>query len=241
MAFILLFLAEVSTASQGGAWHENIVPQNTTATVSLPTVGEPKETRKLREGRLLSTSPSITVTNANNVKKQCQFPFTFNNVTHTACTVDGAPLKGQAWCSTETSTNGTHVTGKGEYGYCFGGPSITVTNTNNVKKQCQFPFTFNNVTHNACTVDAAPLKGQAWCSTETSTNSTHVTGKGEYGYCLGGEGQQRKNKATGEPTITGVLRAGSTSTASLGNVDDKDGINKSTVIFTSFTLLLFTV
>ena len=49
--------------------------------------------------------------------KRCQFPFTHNGHTYHGCPVDpDDPTK--KWCSTKIYSNGTHVSGQGEWGHC---------------------------------------------------------------------------------------------------------------------------
>ena len=44
--------------------------------------------------------------------RECVFPFTYENITHTACT----PYEDAHWCSTKTDENGVHLSG--HWGYC---------------------------------------------------------------------------------------------------------------------------
>ena len=49
--------------------------------------------------------------------KDCKFPFTYQNVTYTNCPVD--PINpNETWCSIKTDSNGVHVNGVGNYGFC---------------------------------------------------------------------------------------------------------------------------
>merc|ERR1712110_11103 len=56
-----------------------------------------------------TASPTCSTTTG----QTCVFPFTYNGVQHTACTLSGFPTP---WCSTQTDGSGLHVTGN--YGDC---------------------------------------------------------------------------------------------------------------------------
>ena len=50
--------------------------------------------------------------------KNCEFPFTYQDVTYSGCPVD--PYKpSERWCSTKTDHNGYHVNGPDNYGFCM--------------------------------------------------------------------------------------------------------------------------
>merc|ERR1719228_1215126 len=49
--------------------------------------------------------------------KVCRFPFKFQNKAYASCTTDFDP-DNRAWCSTKVDSNGVHVSGEGEFGYC---------------------------------------------------------------------------------------------------------------------------
>ena len=49
--------------------------------------------------------------------KSCVFPFKFNGVVNTECTLQSAS-DGIPWCSTLTDESGTHVSGQGKWGHC---------------------------------------------------------------------------------------------------------------------------
>ena len=56
---------------------------------------------------------------------ECAFPFTRNGVTHRGCTRDGGAEDGRPWCSTEVDADGVHTDGRGKWGYCGTGCSIS--------------------------------------------------------------------------------------------------------------------
>ena len=45
-----------------------------------------------------------------------------------------------------------------------------------------FPFRYNGVSYNTCTLDAAD-ENKPWCSTLVDDNNNHVSGGGHYGDC----------------------------------------------------------
>ena len=49
-------------------------------------------------------------------------------------------------------------------------------------KPCIFPFRFNGVSYNTCTLDSAE-ENKPWCSTLVDENNNHVPGGGHYGDC----------------------------------------------------------
>jgi len=61
------------------------------------------------EQETTTTSPTCSTTSG----QACVFPFTYNGVQHSACTLSGFPTP---WCSTATDGSGVHVTGN--YGDC---------------------------------------------------------------------------------------------------------------------------
>lgn len=52
-----------------------------------------------------------------NPGKECIFPFTFQGITYTGCALDLDDLS-KTWCSTKVDSNGKHVMGQDDYGYC---------------------------------------------------------------------------------------------------------------------------
>ena len=49
-------------------------------------------------------------------------------------------------------------------------------------KPCRFPFHYQNVTYNTCTMRQAD-DNKPWCSTLVDDNNNHVPGGGHYGDC----------------------------------------------------------
>ena len=58
--------------------------------------------------------------------------------------------------------------------YTIGGPGAN--------NPCVFPFRYNGVFYNECTLVAAD-DNKPWCSTRVYDNGTHVSGGGHYGNC----------------------------------------------------------
>ena len=46
-----------------------------------------------------------------------------------------------------------------------------------------FPFRYNGVIYNTCTLQDSDDENKAWCSTLVDDNNNHVTGGGHYGDC----------------------------------------------------------
>ena len=61
--------------------------------------------------------------------KPCRFPFRYNGVSYSTCTLVAADEENKAWCSTLVDEEGNHVSGGGHYGDC--GP------------KCPFPGRWN--------------------------------------------------------------------------------------------------
>jgi hypothetical protein len=60
--------------------------------------------------RVTTVAPVECMTVSGNTPNlPCVFPFTFDGVSYSSCIVEGFP---NPWCSTETDSQGTHVTGK---------------------------------------------------------------------------------------------------------------------------------
>jgi len=49
--------------------------------------------------------------------KRCIFPFTHDGVTYNGCPVDPY-VPTERWCSTKVDSEGKHVSGENEFGYC---------------------------------------------------------------------------------------------------------------------------
>ena len=139
--------------------------------------------------------------------KPCVFPFQFGGDVYNECIFEGnQPGETEPWCSTQTDSNGVHVGGQGNWGFCssncpeIGGPSpppptpppptppppsICVTESGpDPNKPCIFPFEFGGTTYNECTFEGnQPGDTQPWCSTLTNNNGVHVGGQGNWGFC----------------------------------------------------------
>merc|ERR1712080_62796 len=68
-----------------------------------------------------TSTPSSCVTDSGPaVGAACVFPFTWAGETYTSCTpwIYGGTFQGRNWCSTKTDSEGNHVNGGGNFGYC---------------------------------------------------------------------------------------------------------------------------
>merc|ERR1712183_607275 len=118
----------------------------------------------------------------------CVFPFSYGGVTHYQCTYTDSPVP---WCATATNTDGSVVTNS--WGDCtisssssWSSESLTITPcTTTAGAACQFPFTFNGVTHSSCAdwIYGGQPAGTTWCSTQVDSAGVHVNGQGSYGFC----------------------------------------------------------
>merc|ERR1719205_483843 len=69
-----------------------------------------------------TASPSTTCTTVSGpaAGTACVFPFTFSGTTYFSCTewIYGGENQGSKWCSTKVDSQGVHVNGEGNYGFC---------------------------------------------------------------------------------------------------------------------------
>merc|ERR1712115_383882 len=69
-----------------------------------------------------TSSPSSTCTTVSGpgAGADCVFPFTFSGTTYVSCTewIYGGENQGSKWCSTKVDSQGVHVNGEGNYGFC---------------------------------------------------------------------------------------------------------------------------
>merc|ERR1712154_246253 len=67
-----------------------------------------------------STTTTLSTTSGPAAGKPCVFPFTFAGTEHTSCAEweFGGAAQGEFWCSTKVDSEGNHVDGEGEYGFC---------------------------------------------------------------------------------------------------------------------------
>ena len=113
----------------------------------------------------------------------CAFPFVIGGKTFNECTTEKDP-DGKLWCATETDDSDKQIPGK--WGYCPDDCQPTTcktTNESGSKKKnapCQFPFTLNDKTFDACT-DLLDPDGRFWCSTKVDSSGKHT--QGNWGYC----------------------------------------------------------
>ena len=100
--------------------------------------------------------------------QKCIFPFKWNGVTHSECTVHGIRDPGLHWCSTEVDENGVAINGAHCSLECPVEDGCWATNG----RKCLFPFKdWKGVTHHQCTWKGSQLlDGHAWCGTEKNSN-----------------------------------------------------------------------
>ena len=63
--------------------------------------------------------------------KPCQFPFRYNGVSYSSCTLEDADDETKPWCSTLVDNDGNHVSGGGHYGDC--GPKCPLSGRSTLK------------------------------------------------------------------------------------------------------------
>ena len=63
--------------------------------------------------------------------KPCQFPFRYNGVSYSTCSLEAADDENKPWCSTLVDENGNHVSGGGHYGDC--GPKCLLSGRSTLK------------------------------------------------------------------------------------------------------------
>ena len=107
--------------------------------------------------------------------ERCIFPFTWFEKTYNVCTHDGhtglAEINGEPWCSTKVDEDGTHISGQGNWGRC--GQACPEEEGCN----CIFPFTYQGITHSACTLhDSVNIIGKRmpWCSITLDAFGNHI-------------------------------------------------------------------
>ena len=109
---------------------------------------------------------------------ECIFPFTWQGMTHNACTIHQTSDPDKVECATKVDADGAYI--EGNWGAC--GPECPVEEgcwAHNGKK-CVFPFKdWDGQTHHHCTSEKAfgPIRphnkqGRAWCGTEKTANLT---------------------------------------------------------------------
>ena len=118
--------------------------------------------------------------------ERCIFPFTYRGARYSGCTRAVSPTP---WCATRLDSSGEVV--RGSWGDCASGCPLDTSQQGSTGRcttdsgpsngqPCVFPFEFNGVTYRQCT---DVRLGQAWCSTATYPNGTHINGQGRYGFC----------------------------------------------------------
>ena len=91
---------------------------------------------------------------------QCIFPFTLYGIKHDACTLQETP-NGKPWCSVKVDDQGNHL--DGHWSACSSECPVEQG------CQCHFPFKWNGIRHDACTVHDTP-NGKPWCAIEVDDN-----------------------------------------------------------------------
>lgn len=118
----------------------------------------------------------------------CVFPFKFRGKEYNKCTYAGG--SSTAWCATRTSSDGSVVTN--QWGDCDTDsnslcqieqtPSTcTTVGGPDSGNKCVFPFTYNNQVYYDCAPAGTGGVSQPWCSTQTLSDGTHLSGN--YGIC----------------------------------------------------------
>ena len=79
-------------------------------------------------------------------------------------------------------TSGTCATILGSTWPPIEGPWAEFT-SNQIGKECIFPFTYFGVTYNGCVEDSSHPAGLHWCSTKVDSDGNHVLRQNEFGYC----------------------------------------------------------
>ena len=125
--------------------------------------------------------PACTTSAGPRPGRPCIFPFRHLGIVYTSCTSSG---KEAPWCSTSTTTAGTHIFG--EYGFCpsdclpFTNATTTTTTTTEapptcsvvsgpaVGQACVLPFTYHKSTYTGCAKWEydEEHEGKLWCSTK---------------------------------------------------------------------------
>ena len=91
--------------------------KQTHLTSKLRTMSMWKNSGYLPYNYFIITGPSNDVCHTVD-NKPCQFPFRYNGVSYSTCTLKGADDVNSPWCSTLVDNNGNHVSGGGHYGNC---------------------------------------------------------------------------------------------------------------------------
>merc|ERR1719320_1126104 len=104
----------VCTSNDCGSTTSTSTPTtSTTTTTSSPATTTTTTT---------TSSPSSTCTTVSGpaTGADCVFPFTFSGTTYVSCTewIYGGENQGSKWCSTKVDSQGVHVNGEGNYGFC---------------------------------------------------------------------------------------------------------------------------
>merc|ERR1712032_894466 len=89
----------------------------------------------------------------------CKFPFSYNEVEYNSCTTEDAEF---LWCPTEVDENAQIL----EWEMC---KEPCKDGKNNVTCDlCKFPFSYNEVEYNSCTMEG---EESLWCATEVDENT----------------------------------------------------------------------
>ena len=98
---------------------------------------------------------------------ECVFPFTFDGITHSTCTIHGnADSEEKPWCSTKVDIHGVYI--EGNWGVCSPECPVEDGCWATDRRNCAFPFEYEGRNYDKCTWDYAFIgrrTGRAWCHT----------------------------------------------------------------------------
>jgi len=109
----VLFVSDKKTQGDGAQCTAQCL--DGAATTEAPTTTSGSSTASSAAPASSTGSPVACVDCTTEAGTQCQFPFITNGQTFTSCTQSGDT---RAWCSTKVDSNGNHISGIGEWGYC---------------------------------------------------------------------------------------------------------------------------
>jgi len=107
----------------------NTCGSTTTSTTTTTTSTTSSTTTTASTSTTTAASSTTCTTNAGPAAgSACVFPFTFSGTTYVSCAewIYGGEHQGDKWCSTKVDSQGVHVNGEGNYGFC---PSDCSANT----------------------------------------------------------------------------------------------------------------
>ena len=85
---------------------------------------------------------------------ECVFPFTFDGITHSTCTIHGnADSEEKPWCSTKVDIHGVYI--EGNWGVCSPECPVEDGCWATDRRNCAFPFEYEGRNYDKCTWDYA--------------------------------------------------------------------------------------